>query len=194
MTYHYLDRKYAEKAQCVTMGDGRRIENYKEYFGEDTIEFVGDKLPDFPIIVGDTVREATKEELVDMGLLFLDDNMKIINNKVVTINPYTQKFDGDSVVDKTREDLIKDGVITIEHEIKRARARRNFLFKALDIYDAKVGSGRITPSKTEKAEITRWYNKLKEIPKTYDNVFVDIMECFGETPELIKYYGGVDEI
>lgn len=188
MTYHYLSKEYARQGQCVTMGSGTKVDNYKEYYGDDAIEFIGDKLPDFPVVAGDTIREATKKELVKMGALYLGDNMRIINNEIVEIDNSTHKFVGESVLEKNREDLIADKTITIKSEVERARSKRDELFVGLDILDAKMAVGRYPVSDYRKKKIDEWYKILLAIPQKYSNLTFPIEDMFPETPKEVVYF------
>ncbi len=191
MKYFYLDREKAKEGiTLVFLVSEERKDNYKEYFKGTAIEFTGEDIPHFITYQEetDTIREATEEEKLRRGQRALYDNEILIDGKIVEYNPYTQKVVEGEIVEKTREDYISEGIVTLESEKDKARSQREAELYALDILDAKVAVGRDVLTPEEKEDVDIWYETWKDIPNNYSDIEVPIEESYPERPSKIDYY------
>lgn len=191
MKYIYLDRENAKKGvTLVYLVSEEKREDYEEYFEGKAVEFIGEDVPHFISYEEeiDSIREATEEEKLLRGQRQLYGNEVLIEGKIVEYDSYNQKVVNEVIVDKTRDDFIEEGLITLERERGTARYQRNKEFNALDILDAKVAVGRDVLTAEEKAEIDTWYATWKEVPNKYTDIKVPIEESYPERPFKVDYY------
>lgn len=116
----YLDREQAKRGTSLVKAvEEEKVENYREKFGENTIEFVGDDLPHFITYLSDTdtIREATESEKLARKQIELKDNEVIIDNVIYTYDKRYQKLVAGKIVGKTLKELVAEGVVTLE-EVK----------------------------------------------------------------------------
>ena len=73
--------------------------------------------------------------------------MNIVGDKIATFDTVYEYIDEHGVKQtKTREQLIKEKIITLETEKEKARREREKAFEALDLYDKAVLRGDIIES------------------------------------------------
>lgn len=191
MKYIYLNRESAKKGvTLVLLVSEEKKNNYKEYFEDDAVEFIGEDVPHFISYdeETDSLREATEEEKLARGQRQLYENEALIEGKITEYDLYNQKVVNGAVVDKIREDFIEEGIITLEREKELARYQREKEFNALDILDAKVAVGRDALTTEEKENINTWYTTWKEIPNNYTDIKISIEELYPERPHKVDYY------
>jgi len=191
MKYIYIDRESAEKGvTLVYLVSEEKKEDYEEYFEGKAIEFTGQDIPHFIFYEEgtDNIREAAEEEKLVRGQRQLYDNEVLIEGKITEYDPYNQKVVDGAIVDKTRDDFIEEGIITLESERETARYQREREFNALDILDAKVAVGRDTLTAEEKGKIDTWYDIWKGIPNNYIDIKASIEESYPERPFKVGYY------
>ncbi len=191
MKYFYLDREKAKEGiTLVFLVSEERKEDYKKYFEGAAIEFTGEDIPHFITYLEetDTIREATEEEKLERGQRPLYDNETVIDGKIVEYNPHTQKVVEGQLVEKTRDDYIGEGIITLDSEKEKARTQREKEFLALDILDAKVAVGRDSLTAEEKQEIDIWYETWKELPNNYVDINTPIEGEYPDRPSKVDYY------
>lgn len=85
--YFYIGKEQALRNESLVYSvSDKMIENYKEIFGDNCIEYVGDNLPYYLTFEEDgTVREATTVELYKKGIYKLSENEFIKDDKLYSI-------------------------------------------------------------------------------------------------------------
>ncbi len=147
--YIYISREQAKKGvSCVFAVKDEPIKNMAEYFEGKACLYVGEDLPHFITYLPelDTIREATEEEKLERNQRKLAENELLIDGKITSYDPYSQKIVDGNIVEKVREDYIAEGIITLETEKEKARMEREKVFNALDLYDKAVLRGDIEES------------------------------------------------
>lgn len=87
--YYYIGKEEALKHQSMVYGVSEfRVENYKDKFGNNSIEFYGDNLPYYLTVVGEEVREATNIELYKSGIYELTEGEFINNDSILNIGNF----------------------------------------------------------------------------------------------------------
>lgn len=121
MKKYYYDKEKVLKQELYCLGinlDEKDLKNYVIYEGEKP--FSG-----YPIIEGNILRQATLQELVNLGKLVLVDGEKIEDNKIIKIPQpnYYYTWNKKSFIWEADESLLKDGdylqngeLITVEYD------------------------------------------------------------------------------
>lgn len=186
--YIYIDRESAKEGITLVFGCfEEKIENFNEYYDGKAIEFHGEDIPHYITYVPETdsIREATEEEKLERGQRILNSDEILLNGKIQYINKAMQKVVDNKIIDKTREDLVTEGTITLETEKIKARDKRKELLKVLDLLDTKIAVGRIKVSDEEEKELTIWYQTWLEIPEKYTDISKPIEDLYPVTPSRI---------
>lgn len=189
--YIYISREQAKKGiSCVFMVSHTPVQNMDEYFKGKACLYVGEDLPHFITYLPelDTIREATEEEKLERNQRKLTGNELLIDGKIVAYDPYSQKVVDNKIVDKTREELILDGIITLETEKEKARSERERIFKALDLYDKAVLRGDIQESAERKEARDTFRQAWLELPNNYADINTPIEKFYPILPNIIAYF------
>ena len=189
--YIYISREQAKKGvSCVFMVSDTPVQNMAEYFEGKACLYQGEDLPHFITYLpeSDTIREATEEEKLARKQRSLAENELLIDGKIASYDPYSQKVVDNEIVEKTREDYIEEGLITLETEKAKARAEREKIFTALDLYDKAVLRGDIQESEEEKAIRDTFRLAWLELPNNYTDLNTPIEELYPILPSIIAYF------
>lgn len=176
--YIYLDRENAKKGIALVFAvKDHPVNDYQTYFGGKAIEFVGDDLPHYITYVQDGdkeyVREATRIELYERGIISLPANETVLDG---------------TIVKKTRERLIADGIITLESELSKARFDRKSHLEAVDLYDKAVLRGDVQETEMQKSIRDAYRNNWLTITDRYTDINVPIEEMYPLMPDFIAYF------
>lgn len=189
--YIYISREQAKKGvSCVFAVMDEPIKNMAEYFEGKACLYVGEDLPHFITYLPelDTIREATEEEKLERNQRKLAENELLIDGKITSYDPYSQKIVDGNIVEKVREDYIAEGIITLETEKEKARAEREKIFNALDLYDKAVLRGDIEESVEGKAARDSFREAWLELPNNYVDINTPIEELYPILPSIIAYF------
>lgn len=189
--YIYLDREKAKEGITLVYGVfEERKEDYKEFYEQKALEYEGNNLPHFItyIVEEDSIREATEEEKLERGQRQLALNEILKNGKIISYDITTQKIVNNEIIDKTREDYIVEGIITLESEKEKARMEREKQLRALDLYDKAVLRGDIKETEEMKKERDKFRKAWLEIPNNYDDINIPIEELYPMPIESIVYF------
>ena len=189
--YIYISREQAKKGvSCVFAVMDEPIKNMAEYFEGKACLYVGEDLPHFITYLPelDTIREATEEEKLQRNQRGLSENELLIDGKIVTYDTYRQKIVDGNIMEKTREDYIQEGLITLETEKAKARAEREKIFNALDLYDKAVLRGDIEESVEGKTARDSFREAWLELPNNYVDINTPIEELYPVLPAIIAYF------
>ena len=189
--YIYISREQAKQGvSCVFMVADKPVQNMAEYFEGKACLYVGENLPHFITYLSelDTIREATEEEKLERNQRTLAENELLIDGKIVAYDPYSQKVVDNEIVEKTREELIEDNIITLETEKEKARAEREKVFNALDLYDKAVLRGDIQESPERKAARDEFRKAWLELPNNYVDINTPIEKLYPVLPAIIAYF------
>lgn len=187
----YLDREKAKKGiSLVYFVSESRKNDYETYFEGQALEYEGNNLPHFITYISDkdTIREATEEEKLKRGERGLFENEILKNGKIISYDINTQKIVNNEIIDKTREDYITEGIITLESEKEKARTEREKQLRALDLYDKAVLRGDIKETEDMKKERDKFRKAWLEIPNNYDDINIPIEELYPMPIESIVYF------
>ncbi len=190
--YIYISKEEAKKGVSLvyTVSD-ERIKNMDEYFEGRACLFIGEDLPHFITYIEETnsVREATGEEKLARNQRILNENEFLDNNgKIKSYDINTQKIINNEIIDKTREDLIKENKITLDLEKNKARMERDKQLKALDLYDKAVLRGDIEETKEMKEQRDIFRKKWLELPNIYKDILIPVESLYPEQPHIIVYF------
>lgn len=189
--YIYISREQAKKGvSCVFMVSDTPVNNMAEYFEGKACLYVGEDLPHFITYLpeADTIREATEEEKLERNQRKLAENELLKDGKIISYDPYSQKVIDGNIVEKTREDYIAEGIITLETEKEKARMEREKVFNALDLYDKAVLRGDIEESVEGKAARDSFREAWLELPNNYTDINTPIEELYPILPSIIAYF------
>ena len=189
--YIYISREQAKKGvSCVFAVKDEPIKNMAEYFEGKACLFIGEDLPHFITYLPgtDTIREATEEEKLKRNQRNLAENELLIDGKIVSYEPYSQKIVDGAIVEKIREDYIQEGIITLETEKEKARAEREKVFNALDLYDKAVLRGDIEESPEGKKIRDEFRKVWLELPNIYNELNIEIESLYPVLPAIIAYF------
>ena len=189
--YIYISREQAKKGvSCVFAVKDEPIKNMAEYFEGKACLYVGEDLPHFITYLPelDTIREATEEEKLERNQRKLAENELLIDGKITSYDPYSQKIVDGNIVEKTREDYIAEGIITLETEKEKARMEREKVFNALDLYDKAVLRGDIEESVEGKVARDSFREAWLELPNNYVDINTPIEELYPILPSIIAYF------
>ncbi|WP_302820512.1 hypothetical protein [Fusobacterium ulcerans] len=189
--YIYISREQAKKGvSCVFAVKDEPIKNMAEYFEGKACLYVGEDLPHFITYLpeADTIREATEEEKLERNQRKLAENELLKDGKIISYDPYSQKVIDGNIVEKTREDYIAEGIITLETEKEKARMEREKVFNALDLYDKAVLRGDIEESVEGKAARDSFREAWLELPNNYTDINTPIEELYPILPSIIAYF------
>ncbi len=189
--YIYISREQAKRGvSCVFAVMDEPIKNMAEYFEGKACLYVGEDLPHFITYLpeADTIREATEEEKLERNQRKLAENELLKDGKIISYDPYSQKVIDGNIVEKTREDYIQEGLITLETEKEKARMEREKVFNALDLYDKAVLRGDIEESVEGKAARDSFREAWLELPNNYADLSTPIEELYPVLPTIIAYF------
>lgn len=189
--YIYISREQAKKGvSCVFAVKDEPIKNMAEYFEGKACLYVGEDLPHFITYLPelDTIREATEEEKLERNQRKLAENELLIDGKITSYDPYSQKIVDGNIVEKVREDYIAEGIITLETEKEKARMEREKVFNALDLYDKAVLRGDIEESPEGKTARDTFRQAWLELPNNYTDINTPIEELYPILPSIIAYF------
>ena len=190
--YIYLDREKAkEGVSLVYEVSETKIENYEEYFEGNAVEFYGEDLPHFITYLeeSDSIREATEEEKLERGDRVLNDGEILVDGKITSYDSYSQKIVDDQIVDKTRQDYITEGTITLESEKDKSRAQRGKEYTAYHKLVNNIFMGiEEELTENESADIKVWHKAWKDVPGNYTNINIPIEEIYPKRSDRINYY------
>lgn len=189
--YIYISREQAKQGvSCVFMVSDTPVKNMAEYFEGKACLYIGEDLPHFITYLPelDTIREATEEEKLERNQRKLAENELLIDGKIVSYDTYSQKIVNGNIVEKTREDYIQEGLITLETEKEKARMEREKVFTALDLYDKAVLRGDIEESLEGKTIRDEFRKAWLELPNNYTDLSTPIEELYPTLPAIIAYF------
>lgn len=189
--YIYISREQAKRGvSCVFAVFDTPVKNMAEYFEGKACLYEGEDLPHFITYLPelDTIREATEEEKLSRKQRTLAENELLIDGKIISYDTYSQKVINNEIVEKTREDYIAEGLITLETEKAKARAEREKIFTALDLYDKAVLRGDIQESEEGKATRDTFRLAWLELPNNYTDLNTPIEELYPTLPAIIAYF------
>lgn len=189
--YIYIDREMAKNGLTrVFLVAYTPVYDMEEYFEGKACLYVGEDLPHFITYIAeqDTVREATEEEKLARKQRSLAENELLIDGKIVVYDTYSQKVVDNEIVEKTREDYIQEGLITLKTEKEKARMEREKVFNALDLYDKAVLRGDIEESPEEKKIRDEFRKVWLELPNNYVDINTPIEELYPVLPAIIAYF------
>lgn len=189
--YIYISREQAKKGvSCVFAVKDEPIKNMAEYFEGKACLFIGEDLPHFITYLPelDTIREATEEEKLERNQRKLAENELLIDGKITSYDPYSQKIIDGNIMEKAREDYIQEGIITLETEKEKARAEREKIFTALDLYDKAVLRGDIEESAEGKRARDEFREAWLELPNNYTDLSIEIESLYPALPAIIAYF------
>ena len=189
--YIYISREQAKKGvSCVFAVKDEPIKNMAEYFEGKACLFIGEDLPHFITYLPelDTIREATEEEKLERNQRKLAENELLIDGKITSYDPYSQKIVDGNIVEKVREDYIAEGIITLETEKEKARMEREKIFNALDLYDKAVLRGDIEESPEGKRARDEFRQDWLDLPNNYTDINTPIEELYPILPSIIAYF------
>ncbi|MDH6457649.1 hypothetical protein M2102_001277 [Fusobacterium sp. PH5-7] len=189
--YIYISREQAKRGvSCVFKVADEPVQNMAEYFEGKACLYIGEDLPHFITYLPelDTIREATEEEKLARQQRTLAENELLIDGKIVSYDPYSQKVIDGNIVEKTRENYIEEGLITLETEKAKARMEREKVFNALDLYDKAVLRGDIEESVEGKAARDSFREEWLELPNNYNDLSIDIESLYPTLPAIIAYF------
>lgn len=189
--YIYISREQAKKGvSCVFMVSDTPVNNMAEYFEGKACLYVGEDLPHFITYLpeADTIREATEEEKLERNQRKLAENELLKDGKIISYDPYSQKVIDGNIVEKTREDYIQEGLITLETEKEKARMEREKVFTALDLYDKAVLRGDIQESAEGKRARDEFRQAWLDLPNNYVDINTPIEELYPILPSIIAYF------
>lgn len=189
--YIYISREQAKKGvSCVFAVMDEPIKNMAEHFEGKACLYVGEDLPHFITYLPelDTIREATEEEKLQRNQRSLSENELLIDGKIVAYDPYSQKIVDGNIVEKTRDDYIQEGIITLETEKAKARVERENIFNALDLYDKAVLRGDIQENPEGREARDTFRQDWLELPNNYTDLSTPIEELYPTLPAIIAYF------
>lgn len=189
--YIYIDREMAKNGLTrVFLVAYTPVDDMEEYFEGKACLYVGEDLPHFITYIAeqDTVREATEEEKLARKQRSLAENELLIDGKIVVYDTYSQKVVDNEIVEKTREDYIQEGLITLKTEKEKARMEREKVFNALDLYDKAVLRGDIEESPEEKKIRDEFRQAWLSLPNNYVDINTPIEELYPVLPAIIAYF------
>lgn len=189
--YIYISREQAKRGvSCVFAVMDEPVANMAEYFEGKACLYIGEDLPHFITYLpeADTIREATEEEKLERNQRKLSENELLIDGKIVAYDTYSQKIVNGNIVEKTRENYIQEGIITLETEKEKARAEREKVFAALDLYDKAVLRGDIQESAEGKKARDEFRQAWLELPNTYTDLSIEIESLYPTLPAIIAYF------
>lgn len=189
--YIYISREQAKRGvSCVFAVMDEPIKNMAEYFEGKACLYIEEDLPHFITYLPelDTIREATEEEKLVRQQRTLAENELLIDGKIVSYDTYSQKIVDGNIVEKTREDFIQEGLITLETEKEKARMEREKVFTALDLYDKAVLRGDIQESAEGKRARDEFRQAWLDLPNSYTDLSTPIEELYPVLPAIIAYF------
>lgn len=160
----------------------------------ESLLWVGELTEDLPndLIYNETtgfVRAMTDKELIDLTPKELAKNEYLVGDKIETFDTIYEYIDEHGVKQtKTREQLIKEKIITLETEKEKARREREKAFEALDLYDKAVLRGDIVESEESKKARDEYRKAWLELPNNYVDITTPIETLYPEMPKIIEYF------
>lgn len=160
----------------------------------ESLLWVGELTEDLPndLIYDETtgfVRTMTDKELIDLTPKELAKNEYLVGDKIETFDTIYEYIDEHGVKQtKTREQLIKEKIITLETEKEKARREREKAFEALDLYDKAVLRGDIVESEESKKARDEYRKAWLELPNNYVDITIPIETLYPEMPKIIEYF------
>ncbi len=190
--YIYLDREKAKSGIALVYKISEtKVTEYEKYFEGKAVEFYGEDLPHFITYMEETdsIREATEEEKLDRGDRILNDGEVLVDGKIVLYDNYSQKIVDDQIVDKTRQDYINEGTLTLDSEKEKARAQREKEYAAYHKFVNNIFMGiEEELTEDESASIKVWHKAWKDVPNNYTNIHIAIENIYPKRSDRINYY------
>lgn len=161
---------------------------------QESLLWVGELNEDLPndLIYDETtgfVRAMTDKELIDLTPKELAENEYLVGDKIATFDTVYEYIDEQGIKQKkTREQLIKEKIITLETEKEKARREREKAFEALDLYDKAVLRGDIVESEESKKARDEYRKAWLELPNNYVDITIPIETLYPEMPKIIEYF------
>lgn len=193
--YFYIGREEALKHQSLVYAvSDTKIINFKDQFGENSIEFYGDNLPFYlTVLENDEVREATNIELYKYGLYELsesefvkDDNIYNISDFAIPENIVKPIFNKETMSweEGASEKEIADFLFNLKVE-KYAREKTYYDFYILDLEQKNIPEDAL--EKEEVIQYMRSINpfyalEMNEIKRP--DVFNKYVEVLSEHPSV----------
>lgn len=135
------------------------------------------------------VRKMTDKELVDLTGKELQEGEYLVGDNIESYDVQYEYIDKNGIKQiKTREQLIKEKIITLETEKIKARHEREKAFDALDLYDKAVLRGDILESEEGKITRDNFRKAWLELPNTYSDITIPIESLYPEMPKIIEYF------
>ena len=135
------------------------------------------------------VRAMTDKELIDLTSKELKEGEYLVGDKIENYDVIYEYIDKNGVKQtKTREQLIKEKVITLDTEKEKARREREKAFEALDLYDKAVLRGDIIETEEGKKSRDEFRKAWLELPNNYVDITIPIEELYPEMPKIIEYF------
>lgn len=135
------------------------------------------------------VRAMTDKELIDLTSKELKEGEYLVGDKIENYDVIYEYIDKNGVKQtKTREQLIKEKVITLDTEKEKARREREKAFEALDLYDKAVLRGDIIETEEGKKSRDEFRKAWLELPNNYIDITIPIEELYPEMPKIIEYF------
>ena len=135
------------------------------------------------------VRVMTDKELIDLTSKELKEGEYLVGDKIENYDVIYEYIDKNGVKQtKTREQLIKEKVITLDTEKEKARREREKAFEALDLYDKAVLRGDIIETEEGKKSRDEFRKAWLELPNNYIDITIPIEELYPEMPKIIEYF------
>lgn len=135
------------------------------------------------------VRAMTDKELIDLTPKELAENEYLVGDKIETFDTIYEYIDEHGVKQtKTREQLIKEKIITLETEKEKARREREKALEALDLYDKAVLRGDIIETEESKRARDEYRKAWLELPNNYVDITIPIETLYPKMPKIIEYF------
>lgn len=135
------------------------------------------------------VRAMTDKELIDLTPKELAENEYLVGDKIETFDTIYEYIDEHGVKQtKTREQLIKEKIITLETEKEKARREREKALEALDLYDKAVLRGDIIETEESKRARDEYRKAWLELPNNYVDITIPIETLYPTMPKIIEYF------
>lgn len=200
------DNEYKPCVNRVIRLDNPR--DLSEFFGsslEEIIQLIGLEYPNSYMWIGELTEDLPNELIYDKSIKGVramndrekvellhqkvEEGQKLVGDKLVTYDVMYENIDENGVITrKSRDELIRAKVITLESEKEKARAERDKAFRALDLYDLKIVRGDLTETKEMKANRDAYRLAWLELPNNYVDITVPIETLYPETPATVHYF------
>lgn len=189
--YFYIDKEYADQnfqSQIIAVFQ-KPLKNPAKYFNKEVYCHIGKDIPFYITIEKDKIREATEFEKYQRKQRVLEENEYISDNQILTYDTTFEYIDHQGIKQtKTRKQLVDEKIITLESEKEKARAEREKVLQALDLYDKAVLRGDIVETPEGKISRDNYRTAWLELPNNYVDVMIPIETLYPVAPAAIKYF------